>query len=211
MINPLHLDLRLPLRAATGRLFISRGQGRHVERVIDSHELIFGRRSWLEMQEEGRPFTVEAGQALHLWPGRRHGGTEPYPPDLSFYWLHFHMPEHCLVSRAEQSRHAFAVPQLTAVRRPELLEELFRRFLDDQESGRLLPVTADLLLLLMLFEVADRRPSAPGAEGAAAALASRAEAHIQMHFDRTITTATIARELRCNPDYLKLVRHEKSE
>ena len=42
----------------------------------------------LNMQEEGQAFTISTGEALLLWPGRMHRGTQPYPEDLEFFWVH---------------------------------------------------------------------------------------------------------------------------
>jgi hypothetical protein len=63
------------VKAQNAGLFISRGQGTHPTRVIDSHELIFVKEGCLEMWEANRTFRVEAGQTLHLWPMRMHGGV----------------------------------------------------------------------------------------------------------------------------------------
>jgi hypothetical protein len=85
----LELNPRLPVRAHNGGLFISRGQGTHPHRVIGSWELIFVREGVLMVEEEEKRFEVGAGESLLLWPGRRHRATGDYPPDLSFYWIHF--------------------------------------------------------------------------------------------------------------------------
>jgi hypothetical protein len=77
------------LKAQNAGLFISRGTAMHPTRVIDSHELIFVKQGELEMWEEDNVFHLEAGNTLHLWPGRRHGSTKPMPLGLQFYWIHF--------------------------------------------------------------------------------------------------------------------------
>jgi AraC-like DNA-binding protein len=198
--NHLVLDLNPPLTARNAGLFISRGQGRHQDRVIDSYELIFVRQGRLGMYEEQRRFVLNAGQSLLLWPGRRHGGTENYPRDLSFYWIHWHMP----LQKRSKSSHvsAFQVPQQAAVARPDRVSELYQRFLNDQESGRLTPATGALLLLLMLCEVSDTRPAESAADETTAVLAGRADRYIRTRFHEPICISGIARELQCNPDYL---------
>src|SRR5687768_3298314 len=86
-------DERLSLltmpRAQNGGQFVSRGIGTHPRRVIDSHELIFVTGGSLRLEEDGRQFTLSAGETLLLWPGRRHAGIVPYDPDTEFYWVHF--------------------------------------------------------------------------------------------------------------------------
>jgi AraC-like DNA-binding protein len=194
----LELNPRLPVRAYNGGLFISRGQGSHPDRVIGSWELIFVREGVLMVEEEEERFEVGPGESLLLWPGRRHRGSREYPPDLSFYWIHFSFRDW----EASFPDPSITVPQHTTVTRPNHLTELFRRFLDDQEAGRLQPLSASLLLMLMLCEVSDSRPVARVVKGNAAVLAQRAEAHIRTHFHAPIRTSVLASELGCNPDYL---------
>ena len=191
----LDLRLRLPVRALNAGLFVSRGVGMHPERVIDSHELIFVQRGALGMREDDRQFTLGPGQTLLLWPGRRHGGTVPYPPDLSFYWVHFTL---------EPGRGGFSarIPQTATLRRPERMVELFRRFLDDQESGWLAPQSGACLIVQMLLETSRNFNDIPAVGPSCLSLASRAEAYIRTNFGRSISASGIARALRCNPDYL---------
>jgi len=187
------------LKACNAGLFVSRGKGIHVDRVIDSYELIFVRRGVLSMQEDKRDFEVGPGQTLLLWPGRRHRGTRPYAPKLSFYWIHFQLPP------ATKSKvKPLAVPQHATLRGEDRLAELFHRFLDDQESGRLEPVPAALLILLMLCEVSSSQGGGAGGKpsDAAAALATRARLLIQTRFHEAISTADLAEALSCNADYL---------
>ncbi len=192
----------LPIRAQNAGLCISRGMGRHPDRVIDSYELIYVREGTLEMAEEEKEFSVAAGQSLILWKGRRHQGRTPYDRHLSYYWIHF---------QVEDSEYGFnyasSFSQHTTVRRPEHLTDLFRRFLDDQETHELAPDSADLLLLLMLHEVGSSlvHDGVSGRHSAGRVLASRAEAYIATHFHENISTARIAAVLSCNADYLSRV------
>jgi AraC-like DNA-binding protein len=190
------LDARLPIQAHNAGLFVSRGRGLHPERVIQSHELIFVRRGILRIEEEGEEFEVAAGRTLLLRPGRLHRGTSPYAPDLSFYWIHF------AVRDGLDDGLSIDVPRYATVTRPNHLAELFRRFLDDQEAGRLTATSADLLLMLMLSEVSGSDPGENSVERSAAVLAGRADAYIRTHFHEPLNTSKLAGEMGCNPDYL---------
>ena len=202
--NQLILNTVLPVRACNGGFLISRGKGMHPERRIDSYELIMVQRGCLGMQEEGHPFVVNAGQTLLLWPHRQHGGVTPYPPDLAFYWVHFRLAAAGCRIPAKK----FKVPQCATLKDPDRLIMLFRLFMDDQESGLLRPLTANLLLLLMLCEAARlSRPNLPD-NTPAAVLAGQANIFIHTHFHEPITTATIAGALHCNPDYLGRICRE---
>lgn len=197
--STLRLRPALPLAALNAGLFVSRGQGIHATRTIESHELIFVRSGTLGMFEGPRRFEVRAGEALHLWPGREHGGTAPYPPDLSFYWLHFR-----LADAPRRGKPLLELPQHARVGRPDRLTELLRRFLDDQASGRLTPLAGALLVTLMLEELSCAGAPAAAARAAcgAEALAARADEFILTHFHEPVSTWDAARALGCNPDYL---------
>lgn len=200
-------DLRLqwvpPVRAANAGLFVSRGRGRHPDRTIDSYELIFVRSGSLSMYEDERSFEIPAGHAFLLFPGRQHGGQRPYASGLSFYWLHFGVEHSGLELRRPAEASVLDIPRIIRVARPDRVQELFRRFLDDQESARLPAVQADLLLLTMLGECLLPPQPEPDATSAAVALASRALGRIRTHHhDPLLSTSRLASELGCNPDYL---------
>ncbi|MHC4914273.1 MAG: AraC family transcriptional regulator [Planctomycetota bacterium] len=194
----MQLDLKVaPLVSpAHGGLFISRGRGIHPDRTIDSFELILVRSGRLGMGEEDRRFDLSAGDTLLLWPGRRHYGTEAYPEDLSFFWVHFRLPRR----KRRTAGQVLRVPQTARPSRPDRLAELYSRYLDDQESGTRDELTSALTIGLMLAEVCRAAPP-PGA-GVSAALAARADAFVRTHFHEPISTGLVARELDCNPDYL---------
>jgi AraC-like DNA-binding protein len=202
----LNLTASLPVVAAGGGLLVSRGLGRHPDRVVPYFDLIFVRSGVLGIQEEGKRFAVGAGQTLLLWPGRRHGGTKPYAADLSFYWTHFTLSAAGANPKRDEGAAwaALEAPQLATLSRPAHMTALCRRFLDDQEDAQD-PVSAALLVLLMLREIV--RPPLPGegAQRASAGLAQRADAYIRTHFHQKISVATLADELGCNPNYLSRV------
>lgn len=194
--DTLSLDVTCPVKAQNAGLFISRGRGTHPTRTIDSHELIYVKEGELGIWEEDRSFLVEAGQALHLWPQRQHGGSRPVSPELKFYWIHFE-----IVGGGANSAAAIEVPQISRVERPEKLESLFRYFLDEQESGCLAPYTANLLVTLMLIEVARSADQGPDKDCVNVA-AARAHTYIRIHYDLPISPSKIAEALGYNPDYL---------
>jgi len=202
----LETHLKMPtscaVKAQNAGLFISRGQGTHPTRMIDSHELIFVKEGCLEMWEEGRTFSVEAGQTLHLWPMRRHGGVGTLPAGLEFYWIHFELNDSS--GAAVEKESVIEVPQLSRVSRPEKLESLFRHFLDDQESGLLEACEANFLVMLMLLEAA-RPASAYKDNSDISVLATRANTYIRTHFHDPITPGKVAEALGYNPDYLERI------
>jgi len=185
------LPLAPPFRVEAGGLFVSPGGGRHPDRIIPTHELIFVRSGVLRIAEEGRDFSIGPNECLLLRPGRRHRGTHDYLPDLSFYWIHFHP----LAKRPS----GLSIRQQTRPPRPEILADLFRRFLDDQETESLTAEQAGCLVALMLIEA--ERPSAAELLPDHS-LAGRAQRFIATHFQQGIHAGDVAREMRCHPDYL---------
>jgi len=203
-VDLLKIKGSLPVVPQNAGLFISRGEGIHPTRVIGSYELIFVRQGRLGMFEGRRRFELDAGQTLLLWPGRKHGGTIPYPRDLSFYWIHFTLNPGAMKYRPVI---LLSARQTAILRQPDRLVELFRRFLDDQESGCLTPVNGACLIIQMLTEVSRSFKNTMHENSSSIILASRAEDYIRTHFDKSISARDIARALRCNPDYLGRIFH----
>lgn len=184
----------LPVQAENAGLFVSRGVGRHPDRAISSYELIFVRQGQLAMFEEERQFTISAGETLLLWPNRRHGGITGYPTDLRFYWIHFQL--------TDTGRCLALPPPHTIVARPDRLTTYYRAFLDDQESGTDNSISAALLVMLMLAEVAHAHGGAAAIQGSRLRLAQRADTYIRLHYASPINTSQMADTLDCHPDYL---------
>jgi AraC-like DNA-binding protein len=202
--NNLYLRIQSPLKAQNAGLFISRGDAMHPTRVIASHELIFVKQGELDMWEGDHVFHMNAGQTLHLWPGRQHGSTKPMPLGLKFYWIHFELED-----RGSDERHygdefapAIKLPQVSQINKPERLERLFLMFLEDQESGLLHPSSANLLMTLMLLEVAQSCEQKVLDQEDLNAVATWAHNYIRLNYDRPITTSKIAEALGYNADYL---------
>jgi AraC-like DNA-binding protein len=189
-----------PLHAG---LFIALGLGKHVERVLDSYEIIFVEKGTLVMHEDGQEFSVHAGQTLLLWAGRRHGGATPYTPGVRFYWVHFR-----LTDNAVSGLPLFHVPQHATLHDDIRLTQLFRWYLDDQESGRWTPASGSLLIALMLHEIAHAEFAVEAQAKPSAILARQAHEIIHSRYRDSLSTASIAAELDCHPDYLGRIYHQ---
>ncbi len=189
-----------PIESENAGLFVSRGVGRHPDRVISSFEVIFVVRGVLRLAEEDREFAVGHGEYLVLVPGVRHWGSGDFPEELEFYWLHFRKLGAARGSRPE--RLSLDFPRHGRVGDPSRLLELFRWFLDAQEKQRLEPKRANMLCLMILLEI-DRRESRASEDDERVPLVAReAKRLISRSFQGEIATSLVARELSCNPDYL---------
>ena len=193
------------IEGLNGGLFVSPGFGIHPTRVIDSYELIFVTQGSLDMFEEEATLHVAQDQTLLLFPGRKHGGRLPYSPDARFYWVHFRL------HHSGSPRFSIRVPRVADVRDPELLAETFCRFISDQESGTLDAVSAAHLVALMLCEAGEAekewtaRPSPRARSHQQRTLVQAIQAYIDENYRTSITTSSIARELRRSADYLERV------
>jgi AraC-like DNA-binding protein len=205
LFDTLALSTYCPVKAQNAGLFISRGTAKHPTRIIDSHELMFVKQGELDMWEEDRIFHVEAGQTLHLWPGRKHGSTNLMELGLKFYWIHFDIGERDNKDErgsGDRFAPALKVPQVSRIAQPERLEALFLTFLKDQETGLLHPSSANLLTMLMLVEVAQSVDEGAAHQGDQNIVAARAHTFIRINFDRAITTSKVAELLGYDADYL---------
>ncbi len=137
---------------------MTKGWGRHVERTMDTFEIIYVNSGTLGIFEEDVEYDVEKGEALILFPGRHHGGTRDFDEDLTFYWLHFTMEEEALRMGSD----IMALPQLIRLAKPEAFEELFRRFIRRQNVCRDDKTFLNLVLLELLCELSDSPLSAGG-------------------------------------------------
>ncbi|HET6449738.1 MAG TPA: AraC family transcriptional regulator [Spirochaetia bacterium] len=192
------------LEALNAGLFVSPGFGTHPERVLDSYELMFVTQGRLDMFEENRSFPLLCNQTLLLCPGLRHGGLLPYAADVNFYWVHFR-------ARSPGGSHRWvSVPKMASIHNPDALTELFCRFISDQESGILDPLSAAHLVSLMLCAIREdagqaRRPAADASAFETGALADRVQGYIDVHCRKPISTSDIAAALGYNPDYMERV------
>jgi YesN/AraC family two-component response regulator len=153
------------------------------------------------MQEDGQEFIVNAGQTLILHPGCKHGGIAQYPDDLQFYWVHF------IISDSTDNDN-YEIPQTTTSNRPDYLTMLFRMFLENQESFPDSTISGDLLMLLILTEVAHfSKANNVSISQTKLRLVSRTDSFVRLHFDKAINTSSIAYALDINPDYLGRTYH----
>lgn len=192
-MDGLSLNFQLPVKAFNGGKFVSCGEGIHPTRVIDFYEIIYVTEGILDMFENEKTLSVPAGSALLLFPGRQHGGRRLYPENLSFYWIHFDL------ETKQKKSQVLEIPQQVLIQRPMQMTELFRRFLDDQESGQQNSLQASLLVMQMLTEMSVTGSEVPDAS---VRLVEQAVKYIKLHLKEVKGTAEIATALKCNPDYL---------
>lgn len=205
----LEVSLESAIRAQNGGLFVSRNADWvHPQRKLESYELVFVRQGVLHLREEETEFAVHPGESLLLWPHRHHGGTQAVGRGLKFYWVHFTLASGVGHGVEDNAPASLRVLQHTRVARPDQTSALFRQLLNDQELFGTRSATLAPIITLLLCELARSGNPVAQADGAASALAAKADIVIQNKFASDISASTIADELHCNPDYLgRVFRH----
>ena len=177
-------------------LFVSNGKGRHVTRIMPEHELIFVKSGVLHIREAEHFYEVKAGEFLILHKGVEHGGTADYGKDLSFFWGHFTCPESVL-----KNCHPYGTSP-----RQEFFTQYFTLLINEQkfpDNQR----TCDLLMEILLNETC-RAAANETSRLKVSELAESAKRTVDLRFADNISTADVAAELNCSPDYLGKVFHK---
>ncbi|MEO7719340.1 MAG: AraC family transcriptional regulator [Capsulimonas sp.] len=198
----LQAGVSVSIQAGDAGQLVSRGIGRHPNRIWPTFDLLYVQSGILGIQEDNTAFEVKPGESMLLWPGRHHWGTAEYTPDLIYFWLHFDLRDEEATPR---SLNEVSIPQHAAIARPSHLTELFRRYLDDQESPDRDQLTADLTVCLILCEIS--RSTRVGASPLAprSMLSDQAKKFVQANSHLPITTSTVARAIDVNPNYLSRI------
>ncbi len=187
------------IQAQNAGVFISRGVGIHPRRIITSYELIYVKHGVLHIREGSIDYAVQENEALLLSPGILHEGTMPYSPDLQYYWIHFVMLK---TGISYGTNEILNVPKLAKISRPVRIEQLFRWFINDQETGMLAPKIANLMVYQLLNEVelfaGDIKQDAK-----ISPIAHQTFLLIKTRFaDCDLSTQSLSEALHCNSDYL---------
>ena len=196
----LDLKIYLPISVQNGGLFISRGVGSHPQRELDSWELIFVEKGTLTIREDDTLFSVKEGESLLLWPHRKHVGVGIFPSDLKFYWLHFELNPP-LDNKTDIPASLISLPQHGQVINPQYVISLFRQFLSEQESITR-SSALELILLLIMQQLAVAVNDSQQADNSGVALAYKAQQLIRTQFHLPVSTSTLSSQLHCNADYL---------
>lgn len=176
------------LKFVNGGCFVGLENKRHPTRCIRNFELIIVREGKLAMFEDQKNFLIHKYQYLILEPNIQHGGQGDYEPNLSFYWFHFELPMG--IKPLHKTGH---------FKRVELVGDLARRLLDEQERNDAPIGSCDAMMYLLLIEcniIQDINQQDPSG------LVDHATLFIQRHFKRPISTRDVAENCRCHPDHL---------
>jgi AraC-like DNA-binding protein len=171
---------------------------RHADRVLPVHELIVVQAGMLPIAEGDRRFEVRRDQWVLLRAGRRHFGSDDLDRETWFYWV-------CFDDSADADLDAAKIFERRAgtVARPGRVRAYFEHLLEDQHRAIVSPVIARSHLQLLWAEMRPPAVAEARDEAAPPGLPGRASAFVAEHLsDPNLSTARIASELACSPDYL---------
>lgn len=139
----------------------------HPERNLHSSVLILGKKSRVEMKEEGEAFSIDSDKFSILTAERTHLGTKKITESASYYWIHFtcaQKPEifterealEILSNQAvSQSRlsDALLLPQEIPVEESKEFLDLFHDMLFEQENPSFTPLKFQLQFRLLMIKI----------------------------------------------------------
>lgn len=191
------------IQAQNAGVFMSRGVGSHPRRIITTYELIYVKHGILDIREGSVDYTIREGESLLLCPGILHEGIKPYPEDLQYYWIHF-STQRTGISYAHNE--TIRVRKHARIARTVRMEQLFRWFINDQETGVLDPFVANLMIYQLLNEL---ELSSEEKDVKISPLANQTYRLIKTKFaDYTLSTQALSEALHCNSDYLGRIFHQ---
>ncbi len=183
----------MELTADNAGKFLSRGKGKHPVRIIDSWELIWVVSGELKLFIGEKNYCRSAGGCFLIPPGVKHGGTENFPPSLSFCWIHFQPGNRAAKRHLQKLPHCF-----TASGRG--LGDYFSLFLSVQERNPEDKTALNLILQLIFHEAFEAPPENTAKTPPPLVLA--ADDIIRLNFRERLSTSSVAGQLHCTPDYL---------
>lgn len=86
----LKANIDIPITFSSCGVFTADSKWIHMERVIDSYELILVTKGTIFIQQENEKFQLNEGNLLLLNPGLKHKGYDYSQKGTSFYWIHFY-------------------------------------------------------------------------------------------------------------------------
>lgn len=193
----LNIPLIVPVHAVDAALVISEKPFVRQNLPDKQHRLIFIREGSLQVQIGDDTFDLTQDQALIIRANQPFIRTHKESSLLRYYSMRF--------KTNRDFTHAgpgIDIPIISTLGRPDLVEHLFRLFLEEQYNKLDAERFAQLLFVQILSEVADGERWKTYTTSPFIPLVERAKAHIRDSYDKPISTSTIARAIDCSAGYL---------
>ncbi len=167
--------------------FISKGEWKHSNKVIDTYEIIFVTKGSVYINNGGKEYALGINDILLIEPGVRHFGYQP-STDVEFFWMHWYADNNPLKNISGNT-----------VKNPYHIVLYFRQLIEAQAMGKS-NETKDYLTRLILIEL-DINTQQPKTN----TVAEKIKVWIQANSNSPITTAEIANYFGYNTDYINRV------
>ena len=177
---------------------------KHVERTASFNVLILVTKGVLYVTEDGIDYEVGPGELLFLKSGVHCYGRKNMKPGLSWYYVHFLLPE-CKAqeSNAPCTGSRLVLPKKTANLLHSEIEERLKALVDDfQRKNVRAPFTSNAALYLLLSELAfyAKRISSSNA-----LLAEKLEHFLREHSCEPFSVASLEKEFNLTGKHLEYV------
>ena len=167
--------------------FISKGEWKHSNKVIDTYELIFVTKGSVYINNADTEYNLGVNDVLLIEPGVRHFGYQ-FSTDVEFFWMHWHADDNPLKNISGGT-----------VKNPYHIILYFRQLIEAQVMGKS-QETRDYLTRLILIEL-DINTQQPKTN----TVVAKIKVWIQANSNSPITTAEIANYFGYNADYINRV------
>lgn len=216
--RPIVFDVCGNLRSTNGFL--------HHRRCFDRWVFIYVKTGSLHLSQDGEDFTVGSGEYVFLPPYHEHFGTEPSKSLLSYFWVHFTLPEHTEVTpypdlptldelglshfkadgAADESaaRDLYLWPERGSTHYRGKIPQYFSELLDMTRQQPTYPahMPACLLTLLLMQVSRETQESLVVQENDLPPILNKVTKWMRSNLDNDISMFYAAAEFNYSPDYL---------
>lgn len=216
--SPIVFDVCGNLRSTNGFL--------HHRRCFDRWVFIYVKTGSLHLSQDGEDFTVGSGEYVFLPPYYEHFGTEPSKSLLSYFWVHFTLPEHTEVTtypdlptldelglshfkadgaaKESAARDLYLWPERGSTHYRGKIPQYFAELLDMTRQQPTYPahMPACLLTLLLMQVSRETQESLVVQENDLPPILNKVTKWMRSNLDNDISMFYAAAEFNYSPDYL---------
>lgn len=216
--RPIVFDVCGNLRSTNGFL--------HHRRCFDRWVFIYVKTGSLHLSQDGEDFTVGSGEYVFLPPYHEHFGTEPSKSLLSYFWVHFTLPEGTEVTpypdlptldelglshfkadgavKESAARDLYLWPERGSTHYHGKIPQYFSELLDMTRQQPTYPahMPACLLTLLLMQVSRETQESLVVQENDLPAILNKVTKWMRSNLDNDISMFYAAAEFNYSPDYL---------
>lgn len=216
--SPIVFDVCGNLRSTNGFL--------HHRRCFDRWVFIYVKTGSLHLSQDGEDFTVGSGEYVFLPPYHEHFGTEPSKSLLSYFWVHFTLPEHTEVTtypdlptldelglshfkadgaaKESAARDLYLWPERGSTHYRGKIPQYFAELLDMTRQQPTYPahMPACLLTLLLMQVSRETQESLVVQENDLPPILNKVTKWMRSNLDNDISMFYAAAEFNYSPDYL---------